>query len=110
MLLLLRSERKKSDRRSRAFHGADECSRKAGKFRRAVSGRVELRTDKTVQTGKIVSPYRSGRRGGRGLYAAQRAIPCERENGRCGMSRANKGVCERIVIRGRAVSPSLSLD
>jgi hypothetical protein len=105
----MRSKRKKSDCRGRAFHGADEWSRKAGEFRRAVSGRgTPHGTDKRGQTGKIVSPYRSERRDGRELYAAQRAITCERENGRCGTSRGggNKGVWERIVIRERAVSPS----
>lgn len=40
----MRSERKKSDSRSRAFHGADEWSRKAGKLRRASQMDEEFRT------------------------------------------------------------------
>lgn len=60
----------------------------------------ELRTDKRGQTGKIVNPYGSEWRDGRGLYTAQRAIPCEGERmGDVGYQGGNKGVCERIVIR-----------
>ena len=67
------SEGKKGNCRSRAFHGADEWWRKAGKYRRPSQLDGEFRKDGRELTGRIESVYMFKWSGGR-LYAAQRAI------------------------------------